>query len=1387
MAKKGGRHNSVRSHAAGDVKVNKPSQGPSDDSFIVFSNSKKDSKPNKHNTSAISSATQDPDSLIGDAPKRPDVKKLIGGASWTGKLPVNMLSEHCQKQKWEKPEYTMSKISEGYSSMVILKARNPKTKELEALPPFKLPPTHKHLAIKPSPLEARHFAATYGLFRVCSMRNIHMMLPPDFRDLWKGEFENLKKEDKKQGRSWMYEADPFAVLREHNEAKAAADMKFGDQEKARESALSTRSTVNSDFKVQNVPRVWVEAPTIEMGKRTRSKVEDLVRKYTLWNPNGIKLSEFQQHSIIKEFKQLGFRQSHIEEAVQECKDREESLEWLLIHVPEDDLPGWALPEGYVAGVSMASSDLKKESVIKRLAEAGYSLDLCKQVIEKKTDEALAAEFLQNILISNTYSFTNTRPEPSEEKKMASEAIWEEEMSSLDAVLGNRYTRLSKDLCQILLEPEKNVSGIRAMMRLRKSQYYPFDVPTITIHADLPAYIRLSITKQSLIYVMENLLGEQMLYFIIDWIEQNFYRIMERPGKLREISTAASAIGETLPVRHRLLQAVKNPKALDPTPNTQSRNDWIRRQAHPKFQCQLQQRMALPAWKMRQTILDSVSSHQVTIISGETGSGKSTQCAQFLLDDRYDKKLGECTNIICTQPRRISAIGLADRVSEERFSEVGQEVGYIIRGESKVSQKTKIKFVTTGVLLRILQTSGGSLDDVTASIADISHIIIDEVHERSLDTDFLLVLLRDVMMKRKDLKVILMSATLDAGIFEDYFQNLGKVGRVEIRGRTYPVEDYYLDDIIRLMRLDNGTEMVNREEKGNELTETEINVGGIISDLPMRINYDLIIELVKEIDAELLSLKQNFGILIFMPGVSEINKALDYLRRIPNLHALPLHASLQSTEQRKVFPHAPPGKRKVIVSTNIAETSITIDDIVSVIDTGRVKETSYDSKNQVQRLQEIWASRAACKQRRGRAGRVRVGKCYKLYTRNVEMNKMPERPEPEIRRVPLEQLCLSVRAMGIREVNKFLANALTPPDNSAVDGAINLLRRVGALDGDQLTALGLHLSMIPVDLRCGKLMVYGTMFGCLDASVTIAAILTTKSPFILPPHEKKEEVALVRVNFAQGHGDLIADLRAFEEWIRMTNDRSIRQQEIRNWCFENFLSYQSLSDISSNKTQLLTSLRELSFIPSFPHDDKVMSYLNRHNSNISLIRSLCAGAFNPQMVRISFPEQKFAASYSGTVALDHEARTIKYFNEENGRVFIHPSSTLFKAQSFPGNSKYLAYFRKLATSKIFVRDLTPFNTYSALLFSGPITLNTTKFSRGGGRGIIVDGWLYLKGWARIGVLISRLRHMLDDFLARKIDHPELFSSLSSQDTSLSADANEVIDVVLRLVEFNGLDQ
>lgn len=604
----------------------------------------------------------------------------------------------------------------------------------------------------------------------------------------------------------------------------------------------------------------------------------------------------------------------------------------------------------------------------------------------------------------------------------------------------------------------------------------------------------------------------------------------------------------------------------------------------------------------------------------------------------------------------------------------------------------------------------------------------------------------------------MSATLDAGIFEEYFSSF-TTARIEIQGRTYPVEDYYLDDVIRLTGFNAGSRKVEESDED----DVDLSVASAIQGIGMKINYDLIASTVRAIDSVLGS--QEGGILIFLPGTMEINRTLDALRGFSNMHALPLHASLIPTEQRRVFSPVSRGKRKVVVATNVAETSITIEDIVAVIDCGKVKETSFDPQNNMVKLEEVWASRAACKQRRGRAGRVQAGVCYKLYTRNAEA-KMAERPEPEIRRVPLEQLCLSVRAMGVTDVIAFLASALTPPETLAVEGAVDLLGRMGALDGDELTALGKHLSMIPADLRCGKLMVYGATFGCLEACLTIAAILTVKSPFV-SPQPKREESKAARLSFAPGQGDLICDLRVCEEWSQRKLSSNYR--DVKLWCDENYLSSRVLDDIFSNRSQYLSSLKEAGFLPSTYHPNTHAS-LNTQGSNHALIRALVAGAFNPQLARIDFPDKKFAPSMSGAVELDPEARTIKFFNQDNGRVFVHPSSTLFDAQGFQGGSVYLSYFNKMETKKIFIRELTPFNAYSLLLFSGPITLDTL------GRGVIVDGWLRLRGWARIGVLVSRLRMMLDEVLARKIDDPLL---------DLSND--EVVAVVRNLVEFDGLDR
>ncbi|KAI1312773.1 DEAD/DEAH box helicase [Xylaria venustula] len=1356
---------------------NKP---PQEDDFIVFTNSTKDVKPKKNGQGSSKGKGADDEELpIG--PPKPTVKQIVGGSSWTGKLPVNLLSEHCQRQKWDKPDYQPIKGSQGFSYFVQLSAKNPKTREVIKLPPFKIHPDHKHLVARETALEAKHAAATYALFRVCSMKNIHTTLPPDYRSLWK-QFEAIKAEDVKNKLGWMYDADPFATLKQREDEKAAAEKKRKEREAIEAKAKnmpgaaglvlrSNASSASGSGGGSNPMKGWTTVPKIEMGRKTRSQLEDLVRREVIWNPHGVQMPTHQTEAVVKELTSSGFRRIHVEEAVGECKDREETLEWLLVHVPEDDLPRWALPESYAAGISVAAiSDLKRDAAIKRLSESGYSAELCKKLYEQYDhDEGRTAEALQDSLVSS--GTDSTLPKAATEEPLifgTPEECWADEMESLSSVFGDHFKRISDEVCQVAIESVRNgpKKDVETFAQFRRSSRYPSEV-IVSLVADLPSYIKLSVVKKTLGYLTENLSEEPMkIYFSIDWIQQNINNIIEKPGKLRDISGVASAAVEVRNT-HSVKRRQRHPKPLPKDIDKRSIAKWQTLQESSEMKKMLSQRQKLPAWEVRDEVVDTVLDSQVTIIAGETGSGKSTQSVQFILDDLYKKGLGNATNIICTQPRRISALGLADRVAEERCSVVGNEVGYSIRGENKISAHTKITFVTTGVLLRRLQTSGGRAQDVEASLADVSHIVIDEVHERSLDTDFLLSIIRDVLKRRKDLKLVLMSATLDAAAFKSYFTSEGlRVGLVEISGRTFPVEDYYLDDIIRMTNFtpdryrNRDDDNDEKDFDGNTLKD-EDSMRKLIQKLGSRINYSLLVETTKAIDEDLSYDKEKGGILIFLPGVGEIKRTVDQLQSVSSLHVLPLHASLDTREQRKVFRAPPPGKRKVVVATNVAETSITIDDIVAVIDTGKVKETSFDAQNNMRKLEETWASRAACKQRRGRAGRVQAGKCYKLYTTGLE-ERMAERPEPEIRRVPLEQLCLSVRAMGTRDVGGFLNRTPTPPDITAVENALKMLQRMGALDGDELTALGQQLAMIPADLRCGKLMVYGAIFGCLDESITIAAILSTKSPFMSPP-DKRDAAREARMRFARGDGDLLTDLRAYQQWHTMTRQR-MPQREVRRFCDENFLSYQTLSDISTTRMQYYSALTEIGIV-----DAAAAESFQADAFSMPLLRALTASAFTPQIARIQFPDKKFAASMSGAVELDPEARTIKYYTHENGRVFIHPSSALFDSQGFTGNAAFVSYFTMISTSKVFIRDLTPFNAFTLLLFSGVIELDTL------GRGLVVDGWLRLRGWARLGVLVSRLRGMVDNVIAMKVNNPQM-----------DVRANEIIRMAAKLIEFDGLD-
>jgi ATP-dependent RNA helicase DHX57 len=285
------------------------------------------------------------------------------------------------------------------------------------------------------------------------------------------------------------------------------------------------------------------------------------------------------------------------------------------------------------------------------------------------------------------------------------------------------------------------------------------------------------------------------------------------------------------------------------------------------------------------------------------------------------------------------------------------------------------------------------------------------------------------------------------------------------------------------------------------------------------------------------------------GIAEISRcitAINNLKIASKLHILPLHASLPPQEQKRVFSRPPTGSRKIVVSTNVAETSITIDDITAVFDTGKVKQLTYDPVTNIVCLAEQWTSRASAKQRRGRAGRVSEGTCYKLFSKKTEQSKMEERTSPEIQRIPLEQLCLSVLGMGWADVIGVLGKTLSPPKIEALSRAMTTLKDVGALHDDKLSAMGRHMAAIPADLRCSKLMVLGSVFGCLSATITIASIIAVRSPFLSPP-DKREAAAEARKQFSNGSGDLLTDAKAFDAWTRTRHENGMGMT--RRWCDE----------------------------------------------------------------------------------------------------------------------------------------------------------------------------------------------------------------------------------------------
>ncbi|GAA5821485.1 hypothetical protein JCM11251_004646 [Rhodosporidiobolus azoricus] len=788
----------------------------------------------------------------------------------------------------------------------------------------------------------------------------------------------------------------------------------------------------------------------------------------------------------------------------------------------------------------------------------------------------------------------------------------------------------------------------------------------------------------------------------------------------------------------------------------------------------EQRRRLPAWGMREAIVDLVRKERVVIVCGETGSGKTTQVPAFILEDAILRSEGASTSLVITQPRRVSAIGVASRVAAERCEDLspssspstGNLVGYAIRGERRAGQGCRALFCTTGVVLARLGR-GGDPD-----LENVSHIFIDEVHERSVDSDFLLLELRDILQRNPKIKVILMSATINKKQFSNYF---GGAPVIEIPGFTHPVTDHYLESYLPRLLASNAYRPSGKPAR--KATQAQLDrmkasyVAQGVSEGDVRALAALeLATRAEKIDFGLVGatvaycLEQSADIggdiLVFSVGVFEITRSIEAIRQavpssqLSSLLIVPLHANLTSQEQTSVFRPTPRGMRKIVVATNVAETSITIDGIIYVVDCGRVKQNEFDPETGITKLVEGWTSRAGCRQRRGRAGRTRPGICYKLFTQYTEDNHMLPQPTPEIQRTPLEALLLQIKSTRpTANVRDYLLKALDPPDVKAVESAWSTLRMLGAVmaegagaAGDGLAArlspLGMHLAMIPVDVRLAKMLVLAAIFRCLDPILTVVAILSSK-PFFLNPMEKRDEAKKARASFYTAKSDLLSDAKAFETCL---NARKEGNAALRTFTEENFISPSTFRDILSLRTDYLTALSSVGFIPfrASPAD----SALNENSQNENLLKAIIF-AGTARLVRVKLPKAVFDKGISGAIERERESREVKYFEPE-GRVFLHPTSLMFEETRFA--SPYVTYFNKQVTTKPFLRDTTEVPLYGLLLFSpGRISMEMD-------RGVTVhlgarnEQFVHLRAWPRIGVLVNGLRRLFDKELEGELEEP-----------------------------------
>lgn len=769
------------------------------------------------------------------------------------------------------------------------------------------------------------------------------------------------------------------------------------------------------------------------------------------------------------------------------------------------------------------------------------------------------------------------------------------------------------------------------------------------------------------------------------------------------------------------------------------------------------RSELPINQYSAKVLDLIKNSTYSIIVGATGSGKTTQVPQIILDNAISKGEGSTCNIICTQPRRIAATSVASRVSDERGEALQETVGYQIRFLAKLPKaRGSITFCTTGILLRQLQFSPDFLMD------GVSHIVIDEVHERDIQVDFLLVVLKKTIRQRAAAglstpKVVLMSATIDTEKFASYF----KVATVEgglvdcpvlsVPGRNFPVKEIFLDDIVRELKTAHSAselQFINNEPATAEyfaankrfLLDSQANRGAGASDTNQ--DAEIVIDwkqekrytqegklvsvsneqddalvpfgLVAGTIAHIASQSNEGAVLVFLPGLKEIMQVEELLKSTRifdidfnneskfKLHML--HSSIAGA-QTEVFQPVPSGCRKIILATNIAETSITIPDVQYVVDTGKLREKRYDQTRRINELLCTWISKSNSKQRAGRAGRVQNGHYYALFQKE-RFNSMRAVGLPEMLRSDLAEICLDIKAQAIQSpIRDFLAAALEPPPSGAVEASIKTLEALDAItSNEKITPLGRLLASLPVHPSLGKMIVLGIIFRCLDPMVVLGAAVSERDLFVRPI-QAREESYKAKLSFAQDSGsDHIAILNAIREMREKGLEGFFKQ---KNFGHQNYIHLGSYKTIENTARQIEDILVDAGIIPRTPISARRRfeigsASLNQNSTNVPLIKSLLLAGLHPNL----------ATNKGGKLYRTPGEHRVLPQSDSVNRLSKHKEDDTSRIDTL---LTYTSMQRGVTGSNTWLRDTTKSSPLMAVLFGGKIS---TDFHRT----LQIDDWL-----------------------------------------------------------------